>query len=304
MDQHFFGAVNQMERTGGTGSDNSLQHVLLRDWGYDLPIFCEGEGWGTRANPIALYAKSPTVAARTAYRTVHGLQRGLGEATRARVSDDLPVGVMWRPRGDIFAFDADLGLFRFSSERKIMTASEVTSEDFDYWFTIPGSSPDYLAGRSQRAALILDHDGFKLPMYLGWLHTNESGVVHHGGDLGVGVGFHGLGAKATVYCYPIPSAAAAQVDPAEGEFLQACRGVESVTLHLQAWPDRPPINGVHMRSWRLGPEDEELTILGVTSVKGNFLKFRITWARDHTLDDAGNEFVKDFLRWISFIALR
>lgn len=107
-----------MSSTSGAGSDYSLHDVLLRDLGCDLPIQCEGEGWGTRQNPVMLSVDGPTMATHAAYRTVLCMQRGLHEATKALeigFDGSMPVGVMWRPRGNIFEFDADVGLFRFSS---------------------------------------------------------------------------------------------------------------------------------------------------------------------------------------------
>lgn len=162
----------------------------------------------------------------------------------------------------------------------------------------------YLGGRNQRGDLILSHGGFRLPMYLGWTHMNENDVVIYGGELGVGVGLQGLGAKATVYSYPISIADSVQDDTVEAEFLRVCSEIESVTSHLGAWPERPPVRGVYMRSWRLGPEAEQHTIMGLARVRGDFLKFRVTWIRDHIIDEAGGEFVKDLLRWIDFMNSR
>lgn len=273
---------------------NSLQHILKMDWGYDLPIHASIDDFGTRDSPIRIIPNDEISIAETAYLTIHGWNRGLSRSTAQSGAGEVLNGVLWRSLDGGLKFDPITQLHSYRFERKHLTDAQIETETIRVFFRIEEDQPrDLDVGMPNGPTVSALNVVF--PYEIGWLRYDASqevdyGVERNSPELGVGLPYGALGIKATVYVYPIE-----QDGSLDAEFEGAARGIETLNSDLMAWPDRDNAEGIRKRFWREGEEARQVTMLGLTTANGQFIKLRMTWHRDQLIDTAAAEFTQAIL---------
>lgn len=274
--------------------DNSLQQILKMDWGYDLPIHASIEDFGTRKRPIVIIPSDEISIAETAYLTIHGWNRGLSRSIAQSGTGEALSGVLWRSLDEGLKFDPVTQLHSYRFERKQLTDAQIETETISFFFRIEPDLPGELDIGMPNGPVVSALN-VMFPYEIGWLRYDASQEIDYGDErnspnLGVGFAYGALGVKATVYVYPMEQNSSLDV-----EFEQAARGVEALNSDLFAWPDRETAEGIRKRFWREGEEARQVTMLGLTTANGQFIKLRITWHRDQLIDAAAAEFMQAIL---------
>ena len=269
-------------------SETELHDRLKEDWGYDLPIRVSGEGAGSRDNPIVIFRSENISILETAYLTIHGLQRGLSVSLKENARGDNLVGVLWRSLEGGLQYDPETELYVFRCEKNVLTDDQIETITSRFYFKIDdGKITAQNSGLPEGIGVSALKVTF--PYEIGYLKLDTAGSVdyaaeHNRPDLGLSIAYNALGIKATVYVYPFGSRSSLHT-----EFERGAKEVEAMNSDMIAWPDREFPDGIH-RYWRFGEQGNEVTMLGLTTARGNFVKLRMTWRRDQLIDKAAKEF--------------
>jgi hypothetical protein len=287
------------------GAEMPIKELLFKDFGYDLPISGNFPDFGGRSNPIGIHSSDPQKIIETMYLTVHGMNLGLGRALKAKSTTETLVGVLWRPDPEQWIeYHPKEQLYSFCFERKALKEDEINSDAIRFFFKLS----DHNGAKSQRVDLMefpsVIFGGIKLPRSIGWLHFNDAKSVDYAKqndrpDLGMGFAFEALGMKATVYIYPVSAGVVKGEETLLDAFNQSSADVEEANEDLEAWPDNEASLGFMERSWMQGQHAERATVLGITIVRGHFVKYRLTWTRDTELDQAAGLFMVSLKRIVS-----
>lgn len=277
-------------------SNMSIKDLLFRDFGFDLPISGTFPELGLRTNPIVIHSSDAANIVETMYMTVHGMNLGLGRAIAASSTSEMPLGVLWRPHPEQWLeYHPKEQLYSLRFERKALKEDEIDSQIIRYYFKL---SYFYgaMAPRIERMDFpSVSFGSFRLPVSIGWLHHNQAKTVDYAKkndrpDLGMGFAYEAIGISATVFVYPVPPSMDQSDDALVEAFEQSVSEVETLNDNIKAWPDREPSDGFRERAWMMGEAAERATVLGMGIVGGYFVKYRLTWTRDHELDKAAGLF--------------
>lgn len=277
-----------------------LQQLLKRDWGYDLPIDSGAIDAGSRANPIIIKAIDPVEVGEAAYFTIHGLHRGLSKSYENE--SRMVTGVIWKILGGLEQLDG-LGLYSAKVERTILKEDEIVEETASYYFSIPGSS-------ALPAKILFEPEGYyfeqvdlQVPFQISSLQLNNRFILdyekkHGSSNLGQSVGYSATGIEATVYVYPISEPF--NENMLKNEFKQAAADVLAIDPERKhiAWPDRHIEGKLYRRYWRIGEEGFRASALWLFRYKDHIVKLRMTWTRDHKIDELASEFPNELLKVI------
>lgn len=284
-----------------------VRDLLLRDFGLDLPISGALSDIGSRSNPVVIHSSNEDEILLTMYLVVDAMNRGLGRAISRREQSPMPVGVLWRPsQSPWLEYHAQEKLYSYRFERKEIRAKQISTTTLRYYFQILSESGGDVVLANPSNWPRANYLGFGLPKNIGWLHQDDEQTLDYATkDLGVGVAYGGVGIKATVYIYPVPSGQSENLHPfvkwrvLKTEFEDSAKDVERFETEISAWPDQNSGHGFFERAWSVGEDAREATVLGITIQDGYFIKYRTTWVRDHLLDQSALEFMSELQRIIS-----
>ena len=268
-----------------------LKSVLEKDWGYVLSLEPGPNGDGSKANPFKITSTDPNEISRTAFFTVQGLHRGMS-ALHKDESDKI-TGVLWKVVNPL-TFDPDTSMLELEVERTILTQTEKISETVSYYFTPTNDYKPINNDYSLPTGFYSDELGLRMPYEIGSLQYKPDQTVnyaekHNRPDLGYGFEFNAIGIETTAYIYPLPSFISdntllEEFEKSAGHVLQMSKE------KLVAWPDQNIEGRLYRRYWAVGDEAEKATALWLFSFKNQFVKLRLTWERDPTLDSVAMEF--------------
>lgn len=290
--------MSRMDLSAEEAGALELKTILLNDFGYDLPISGLEKNARSKANPIVILSDNPEEILYTAYLTVQGLQRGRTLAMNDSSSNTGVKGVLWRPV--TFGVDADdnQSLYYLRIERFVLSAGKEMRETAKYYFTLPHWRSNEELSLDDLPVLNFSVSGINLARSLGYLHYDEAQSVNYELTrktyrLGQGLAFGALGVKATVFLYPAPQGVESK-DALKREFEKSSSDVMIANISAEAWPDRNQSEKKLTRFWMLGEEAEQATRLSISLLNGLFIRVRITWVRDHTLDSVAMNFLSYF----------
>lgn len=268
-----------------------LKTVLEKDWGYVLSLEPGPNGDGSRANPFKITSTDPTEISRTAFFTVQGLHRGMSELHKD--DSDKVTGALWKVVNPL-TFDPDSSTLELKVERTILTQTEKISETVSYYFA---PTHDYTLINNEYSlptGFYSNELGMQMPYEIGSLQYKPDQTVdyakkHGRPDLGYGFEFNAIGIETTAYIYPLPSFMSdttllEEFEKSAGEVIQLSDD------KLEAWPDKNIDGRLYRRYWAVGDEAEKATALWLFSFKNQFVKLRLTWERDPTLDNVAMAF--------------
>lgn len=278
-------------------SHMSIKDLLFRDFGFDLPISGTFPELGMRTNPIVIHSSDAAKIVETMYLTVHGMNLGLGRAIAAASTSEMPLGVLWRPHPEQWLeYHPKEQLYSLRFERKALKEDEIDNQIIRYYFKL-SDFYDAMAPRIDRMDFpSVSFGSIRLPISIGWLHHNQAKTVDYAKkndrpDLGMGFAYEAIGLSATVFVYPVPAGMEQSEDTLAVAFGQSVSEVETLNDNIKALPDREPSDGFRERAWMMGEAAERATVLGMGIVDGYFVKYRLTWTRDHELDQAAGLFM-------------
>jgi hypothetical protein len=260
----------------------SLRDLMLRDWGYDLPI-AGGRGQ-SRDDPIVITATNPDVAAFTQMRLLQGLGRGRG--------------IYWRCLGRKLVGEERHGIEQFKIETIELTPTQKITQVENYYFDLSALAHEW---RLVEGALHFQRLDLRIPCGIGWLHVDViTDNEPFAPGAGVTVSYGAPAVKATMYIYDwqradVPEDVTHPI--VRSEFERAVNDVKSVVPHIETWPD-PPFDGSHLsRYFKIGEDAKENSLLAITTYRRKFLKMRVTWERDAFIDEVATGWVHSVLDW-------
>ena len=273
-----------------------LKSVLENDWGYVLSLEPGPNGDGSLENPIKITSTDPNEILRTAFFTVQGLHRGMSELQKD--GSERVTGVLWKVINPL-TFDPDSSMAKVKVERTILTQTEKISETVSYYFIPENDFTPVNNDYSLPIGFSSDELGVQIPYEIGSLQykpyqTVDYAEEHDRPDLGYGFEFSAIGIETTAYIYPRPSFISDTTLLEEFE-KSAGHVLEMSEETLDAWPDQNIDGRLYRRYWAVGDEAKKATALWLFSFKNQFVKLRLTWQRDPTLDSVAMEFPNLFV---------
>ena len=274
-----------------SGTFPNLKEMLEQDWGYELSLIPGSNGDGGKLSPIIVNSSDPTEIKLTTFFTVQGLHRGMSETYKTE--EKLPTGVIWKVT-DGLKYDEVSSLYFLRVKRKILTKQEKITETARFYFDIPKLQEPISDQLKLPYSFEENRIGVKLPFEIGYLQNRPNQTIDYGQkynrpDLGYGLAFDAIGIKATVYFYPTKS----KISPLalKNEFEKASQDIINVSEQkLTAWPDANIEGVLYRRYWAVDPGSAKATALWLFTYNGQFVKIRMTWNRDETIDELANEF--------------
>jgi hypothetical protein len=261
----------------------SLHDLLLRDWGTDLPI---RGGYGqSREDPIIVESSDPVRVAEVQMLIFRDL--GRGRRVFWRCLESMPLGDEWK------------GVEQFKIETVELTTDRIVTTTEAYYFDLSALPPSKPRVPAATVVAYRHESGLTLPYELGLLHFGESTdneIVEPG--LGVSLQYGAPGIKATVYIYDrgrndVPNDVN---DPwVRAEFEEAAANIAALYPGITPWPDPAPNGAYHFRSYPLGKDAEQGTVLLLSVAHGKLVKARATWVREPFMDKIGSGFLASLL---------
>jgi hypothetical protein len=258
--------------------ERSLHDLLLGGLGIELPI--RGGYGGSREDPIIVTAPDADGAALTRFLTLHALGRGRG--------------IFWRTVANTLLGDQWPGIEQFKIETVRLTETQMITRTENFYFDV---SAAIAARRRWQSPLVIAHQdvsGLVFPFEIGWLHfdKSENNELDAPG-LGHNLNYKAPGIICSLYVYDrglpsIPDDVANIV--VQEEFETAARDIATHRPDFEALPDQPPEEDCLERYYRVG-EGQQASLLWLTTSRGRFIKARVTWVRDHFIDEAAMTFI-------------
>jgi hypothetical protein len=257
----------------------TLHDLLLGGFGIELPI--RGGYGGSREDPIIITAPDADRVALTRFQTLHALGRGRG--------------IFWRTVANTLLGDEWPGIEQFKIETVRLTETQMITRTENFYFDV--STAIAARRRWQSPQVIAHHDvsGLTFPFEIGWLHFDkgEDNEQEEPG-LGQSLSYKAPGIICSLYIYdrglaniPDDVADAAVVE----EFESASREIAEHRPDFEAVPDQQQGQDCLERYYRVGEQGQQASLLWLTTSRGRFIKARVTWVRDHFIDEAAINFV-------------
>jgi hypothetical protein len=260
----------------------TLRDLLLGGLGVELPI---GGGYGgSREDPIVITAPDVHDVALTRMLTLRAVGRGRG--------------IFWRTVANTLLGDEWPGIEQFKIETVRLTETQMITRTENFYFDV---SAAIAAQRWQSPPVIAHYDvsGLVFPFEIGWLHFDKGeNVEREAPGLGFSLNYKAPGIVCSLYVYDrglasIPDDVADAL--VQGEFEEAARDIATHRSDFEAVADPPPpAPDCLERYYRVG-EGQQASLLWLTTSRGRFIKARVTWVRDHFIDEAAMTFVASVL---------
>jgi hypothetical protein len=260
----------------------TLHDLLLGGLGIELPI--RGGYGGSREDPIVITAPDAHGVALTRLLTLHALGRGRG--------------IFWRTVANTLLGDQWPGIEQFKIETVRLTETQMITRTENFYFDVSVAIAARQRWQSPPVIAHQDVSGLIFPFEIGWLHFDK-GENHERDAPGLG---HSLNYKAPgIVCSlcvydrglpKIPDDVANAV--VQDEFEAAAQDIITHRSDFEALPDQPPMEDCLERYYRVG-EGQQASLLWLTTSRGRFIKARVTWVRDHFIDEAAMTFVATLL---------
>lgn len=277
--------------TANAGNLNDLKKRLDQDWGYELSLAPGPNGDGSKLSPIKINSSDPKEVSRTAFFTVQGLQKGMSDLHKSDGS--VVTGMLWKVL-DGLKYDNENDLYFLKVDRIILTQKEKISETATYYFSAPKLQEIIINTLQLPNSFENKNTYLNLPFEIGYLQNNQNKNVdyaqkHNRPDLGYSLAFDAIGIQATVYLYP----ALSELKPnsIRNEFEKAANEVTSISKQkLTEWIDDQDNDQLYVRYWKIETGLPRATSLWLFAHNGQFVKIRMTWDRDPTIDEIVFEF--------------
>lgn len=258
----------------------TLHDLLLRDWGYDLPI---SGGYGnTRTDPIVINSSDPAAVTRTQSKILAGFGAGRG--------------IYWRRLGREMLGVDHHGIEKLKTQTIQLTADEKITQTEARYFDISALAEEARDQRELGDWLVFPP--FRIPSEIGWLSMGE--VVNYEAvepGAGISIGYGAPSIQATLYFYDNQGDVPGDIsDPrVRSEFGSAVQQLQSSVADAVPWPDLQPDIRWHRKYFKVGLRAERCTMVALTTSKNKFVKMRVTWDRDEFVDEAAEEWVASVL---------
>lgn len=264
--------------------ERTLHDLLLGGLGIELPI--RGGYGGSREDPIIITAPDEPGVARARLLTLHALGQGRG--------------IFWRTVANTLLGDEWPGIEQFKIETVRLTETQMITRTENFYFDV--SMAMAARRRWQSPPVIAHHDvsGLMFPFEVGWLHFHK-GENNEPGSPGLGhrLNYKAPGIICSLCIYDrglanIPDDVAHSV--VQDEFEEAARDIATHRPDFEALADQPPpAQDCLERYYRVGELGQQASLLWLTTSRGRFIKARVTWVRDHFIDEAALTFVASML---------
>lgn len=279
-----------MATSAMSGTLPNLKERLYQDWGYDLSIAPGLSGDGTKLSPIVINSSDPKEIIRSAFFTVQGLHRGRSQMYKS----DGAYGMFWKIIEGL-TYNKEHNLYFLRVKRIILTEEEKITETTRYYFSVPKLEIPIIDPPQLPISYVDNNSKVKLPFEIGYLQNIPRSFVDYGKeygrpDQGYSLAFGTTGVKATVYFYPAPS----KITPIalKHEFEKASDELISFSKEdLIEWLEDADEGNLHVKYWRVTSDFPKGTTLWLFIHNEQFVKIRMTWDRDPTIDEIGFEFV-------------
>ncbi len=204
-------------------------------------------------------------------------------------------GILWRTLARTPLENNRLSLEQIQIETKEVTASEIITQQENYYFDV--SMSVVLRGKVLPTVIAFSDNRTKLglPYELGWLHyngvtDNETTVA----GLGQSIAYGAPGIKATVYVYDrkhsdIPSDIDASV--VRNEFEVAASDFMEAHPTASRLGELSKSKALLIQTFKI---DDDLSVVALGVFRGKFIKLRITFVHDPLLVDLVNQSIAAF----------
>ncbi len=260
----------------------TLHDLLLGGLGIELSI--RGGYGGSREDPIVITAPDADGVALTRLLTLHALGRGRG--------------IFWRTVANTLLGDEWPGIEQFKIETVRLTETQMITRTENFYFDV---SVAVAARRRWQSPPVIAHQdvsGLIFPFEIGWLHFDKGeNNEQDAPGLGHSLNYKAPGILCSLCVYDrglpnIPDDVANAV--VQDEFEAAAQDIVTHRSDFEALPDQPPTEDCLERYYRVG-EGQQVSLLWLTTSRGRFIKARVTWVRDHFIDEAAMTFVATLL---------
>jgi hypothetical protein len=264
--------------------ERTLHDLLLGGLGIELPI--RGGYGGSRQDPIIITAPDVDGVALARLLTLDALGRGRG--------------IFWRTVAQTLLGDEWPGIEQFKIETVRLTETQMITRTENFYFDV--SAVIAARRRWQSPQVIAHHDvsGLTFPFEIGWLHfdRSENNELDTPG-LGHSLGYKAPGIVCSLYVYDrgrtsVPADVTSAV--VQEEFEEAAQEIAMHRPDFEALADQPaPTQDCLERYYRVGEAGRQASMLWLTTSRGRFVRARVTWVRDHFIDEAALTFVNAVL---------
>ncbi len=260
--------------------ERTLHDLLLGGLGIELPI--RGGYGGSREDPIIITAPDADGVARARLLTLHALGRGRG--------------IFWRTVAQSLLGDEWPGIEQFKIETVRLTETQMITRTENFYFDV--SAAIALRRRWPTLPVIAHHDvsGLMFPFEIGWLHFDkaENNELYSPG-LGHSLNYKAPGIACSLYVYDrglaaVPDDVASSV--VQDEFEEAAREIATHRPDFEIVADQlTQAQDCLERYYRVGEAGRQASLLWLTTSRRRFIKARVTWVRDHFIDEAAITFI-------------
>lgn len=274
-----FAASNTEDK--GVG-EMPLREMLKRAFNIDVPI--SGGLGSSQTDTIVVHGSLPTQVSLTMVQTL----RGIGKS----------IDVLWHTIGQEIVERDGRNLVRFKVLTKHGTETEIVTQQNNHYFDI-GSTGSGWQPTLNPIVYIDQSSNVKLPYEIGWFHfdniiDNEAKVK----GMGQSIAYGAPGIKANIYIYDkglplIPSDIDSQI--VRGEFQSAVADFKTVYPDPFVRGEPARIRYFLIQTFNVG---DDVAYVGLGSVKGKFIKIRITHKQDQLFYDCVRESVSALIQWL------
>jgi hypothetical protein len=257
--------------------ERTLHDLLLGGLGIELPI--RGGYGGSREDPIVITAPDADGVALARFLTLDALGRGRG--------------IFWRTVANTLLGDPWPGIEQFKIETVRLTETQMITRTENFYFDVSAAIPVRPRWQSPPVIAHQDVSGLVFPFEIGWLHfcRSENNELDAPG-LGHSLGYKAPGIVCSLYVYDrgLPSIPDDVADTiVQEEFESAAHDIVTHRPDFEALPDQPPGESCLERYYRVG-EGQQASLLWLTTSRRRFIRARVTWFRDHFIDEAAMTF--------------
>jgi hypothetical protein len=260
--------------------ERTLRDMLLGGLGIELPI--RGGYGGSREDPIVITAPDAHGVALARLLTLLALGRGRG--------------IFWRTVAQTLLGDEWPGIEQFKIETVRLTETQMITRTENFYFDVSAAVATRQRWQSPPVVAYRDVSGLVFPFEIGWLHFDkcENNELASPG-LGHSLAYKAPGIICSLYVYDrglasVPDDVTDSV--VQDEFEEAAREIAEHRSDFEVLAEQPaPSQGCLERYYRVGDPGRQASLLWLTTSRGRFIRARVTWVRDHFIDEAALAFI-------------
>ncbi len=216
---------------------------------------------------------------------------------RANAPDNVLTGTYWRTLGDGLGPTDVEGLAKYVVERKTLGVEKVATQKAAYYFDISSFGSRETWFESHPVGYNLAQASLFFPREIGWLkydpnHTVDYSTKYDRPDLGVGIAYSATGVEATIYVYP-GSGNQGTEEKLNREWLKAVNDLTSQNPSALKLGERREKSNFLLQFWITDDTGWKATSLAMSWKNGHFIKVRLTWHRDPTVDEIAMNFLSE-----------